>query len=69
MSCALLTASPSTPRPKAARLVHGLKLSPQQSSKVQKELKFSNVVCEKIKPAANKAPQRIFFITLVLAGL
>lgn len=48
--------SPSTPRSKAARLVQDIKLTPKQSSIVQKELVFAHAVCDEIKSSACKAP-------------
>ena len=48
--------SPSTPRSKAVRLVQDIKLTPKQSSIVQKELVFAHAVCDEIKSSACKAP-------------
>ena len=48
--------SPSTPRSKAARLVQDIKLTPKQTSVVQKELVFAHAICDEIKLSACKAP-------------
>lgn len=50
--------TPNTPRSKAAKLIQDLKLTPEQSKTVQKELVFANVVCEEITKTAHKAPQK-----------
>ena len=48
--------SQSTPRSKAARLVKDIKVTPKQTSVVQKVLVFAHAVCDEIKSSACKSP-------------